>query len=218
MAVGSEGPSQPVAHRRLADGLEVAYRGWRLRWQVFPSGWVRLAWHGVRPSGSELAGLVLPFEEESIESLRFVGHGPSRVWGNRPQGRWGSHRREKRGAVEPRWAHEPQWRGYYRIRRAAVETSQGVLGLAFEDDSSVLGLFAPRFPDDAETARAEVHRPDGLAFVEGAPAIGTKFSSAEALGPEPELLPSELFHGVAWLWAGEPPEPPSRTNEGLFEP
>lgn len=219
VAVGSAEPSRPVAHRRLEDGLEVAYRGLRLRWQVFPSGWVRLAWHGVRSSEGGLAGLVLPFEEEAIESLRFVGHGPSRVWGNRPQGRWGSHRREKRGAVEPQWAHEPQWRGYYRVRRAALDTSRGVLGLAFEDESSVLGLFAPHFPGDAETARAEVHRPDGLAFVENAPAIGTKFSPSEELGPEPDLPPSELFHGAVWLWAGEPPrELPPRSNEDFSMP
>lgn len=208
----NEPPEQTSTHRFTHDrsvGVVTRYRATGdhhlelLRWQVFPSGWIRLSWQ-TRHDESALPGLVFPWAADVGRALRWIGSGPTRIWGNRPQGFWGRHRVSSRDAVAPQWGHEPQFHGYYAARQGLLETPHGDLHLMLEQDR-VLGLWRPAFPDDSETAVARTHDPDGFAVLESAPAIGTKFHPAEDLGPSSRPQGGKGLHrGAVWLHFGTP--------------
>ena len=169
-----------------------------LRWQVFESGWVRLSWQ-TRHRKQTLPGLVLPLSVDDIEQIRWLGPGPTRIWGNRPQGVWGRHHAQADGAVLPHQAHEPQFRGYYAARELEATTAQGTLHIVSELDR-IFAVGRPSFPEDSKEVLATEFSPDGLAILERAPGIGTKFHPAEDLGPQsrdPQL--DGLFRGAVWL-------------------
>ena len=75
------------------------------------------------------------------------------------------------------------------------------------EDDRILGLGRPSFPDDSKDAVAEVHKPDGFAVLERAPAIGTKFHPAEDLGPSSNLEERSGIHrGAVWIYPGPEPQ------------
>ena len=168
------------------------------RAQVFPGGWIRLSWQTLH-ADQALPGLILPLDIDGVEAFDWLGLGPTRIWGNRPQGVWGRWSLRAADAVAPHEAHEPQFKGYYAGRELRLETTDGALRLVSEEDR-IFGLGQVEFPDDAEEARAEVHRPDGLALLDAAPAVGTKFHAADQLGPQSRpALHDGLHRGAVWL-------------------
>ncbi|MEO1086232.1 MAG: hypothetical protein AAFY88_18495, partial [Acidobacteriota bacterium] len=160
----------------------------RYIWTVRPSGRVELAWRLLGSASAPVLGVVLASAPEDVAAMTWIGDGPSRQWGNRLHGTWGRY--SKRAADDPglRWAHEPKFRGYYRLGLASLDGSLDALGggpltLELDADSLFFGLFAPRFPEDSKTAVAVVHDPDGLAFLHRIPPIGAKQNSAADLSP-----------------------------------
>ncbi|MEM8931225.1 MAG: hypothetical protein AAGE94_08615, partial [Acidobacteriota bacterium] len=209
LATGESSP-RLVARRAIdrADrqGVELAFAGrlQRLRVETFPSGWTRLAWTLDEDRDEALPGIVLPIDESAVDRMRWLGLGPSRVWGNRRHGQWGVHSRRRAGGVGPRWGHEPQFRGYYAVRRAVFDGPAGTWTVQIEDPAIHLGLFAPPFPEDAEEATAPVHAPDGLAFLHRLPVIGTKFAPGGDLEPDDPLAdPRGLHAGAIWIAPGD---------------
>ena len=211
-AVGQTEPPRATASRRFLQGrsavVETRYAGdlMYLRWQVFPSGWIRLAWQTQTREGV-LPGIVFPLPVDEIDGWGWTGLGPTRVWGNRVHGIWGKHQNLAAAAVAPHQAHEPQFGGYYAARRGTLDTRRGEIQWVLEDDHRFFGLWQPLFPEDARDARAEVHQPDGFAILESIPSIGTKFHPAEDLSPNVETTrPGGLHRGAVWIYPGPTPE------------
>lgn len=209
-----DAPSALAATRsfrtHLSRGVEARYDDAsplrRLRWQVFPSGWVRLAWTLEGYGEDDLPGIVLPLDEAALRAVTWEGLGPVRQWRNRTAGVWGHHHEVWRRGGELldaglRWSHEPKLRGFYRARLATLHLEDADLTLAFEDDSMHLGLFRPRFPDDARDAVARVWEPEGVALLHRISAIGTKFHPADEISPPPPIHEGPRF-GAAWLFLG----------------
>lgn len=218
---------RPIARRAFETGRsrveELRFEGrlQRLRFEVFPSGWTRLAWtldedrEDEKPREGEvgeiLPGIVFPLGEGEIDSMAWIGL-DDRLWRNRVHGLWGPSAVTATADPGLRWAHETKFRGYYSARRARLDGSRGAFTLHFESDDVWLGLYAPRFPDDAEDARASVHAPDGLALVHRLPVIGTKFKPGPTLEPPwkrsaERLGPRGLWSGAVWIAPGDLPSP-----------
>ncbi len=208
---GQSDPPKATAGRSFLRGrtavVETRYEGdlEYLRWQVFPSGWIRLSWQA-RSREGQPPGLVFPWPIDEVDGWSWTGLGPTRVWGNRLHGIWGHYQQFAAPAVAPHQAHEPQFRGYYAARRGTLDTRRGEIQWVLEDDHRFFGLWQPLFPDDAEDARAEVHQPDGFAILEAVPAIGTKFHPAEDLMPSSTLPAVGLHRGAVWIYPGPTPE------------
>ena len=211
LPVATGEPSPTLVARRSIDapgrhGVELRFAGrlQRLRVETFPSGWTRVVWTLDEDRDDGLPGVVLPIDETAVDRVEWLGLGPSRVWGNRRHGQWGLHAANRADAVAERWGHEPRFRGYYAARRAVVHGPAGPWTLQVEDSAIHVGVFAPRFPDDAKEATASVHAPDGLAFVHHLPSIGTKFHAADALAPkDAEADPRGLHAGAVWIALGD---------------
>ena len=192
--------------RHWADGdahtVEVRYeRGLgALRWKFHPSGWLRLTYE-LRSSGKvPYFGVGFPVPDDDVRGFEWLGHGPARIWRNRREGGelkvWNKRRAE---AVGPTWAHEPVFAGYYGdVYWAKIEIGGSTLGVVLPDEL-VLGVGKITFPEDSKDAVAAVP-PGGLAILNGISAIGTKFHSADELGPQgqPHRIDG-TYRGTVWL-------------------
>lgn len=155
--------------------------GWT--WRLYPSGWLRLELEQTVDTLSEVVGFRFEASRDELSALRWLGGGPARVWRNRLRGpRLGIW--EKAAPSTPLTAaHEPKLEGFYAdVHWAEIETPAGDLLIVLESPEVFLGVFAPVFPEDSQDAVAVVP-PDGISFLHGISAIGTKFLPAAELGP-----------------------------------
>lgn len=204
---GSRLLDRPVVRHGPQDdgGYNIEARGpdgALLRWTLYPSGWLRLAWALPIDPDAELRGVVLPLAEAEVGAVTFLGRGPARIWNNRRAGgTLGVWRKVPAEDVAPRWAHEPHTAGFYADVHWAefelIKNSQ-TLTVVLEADDLDLGLFIPRFPDDAQEARAVVPTVDGVGFYHRISAIGTKFHTPDEISP-PRIEDTGLDRGVLWI-------------------
>ncbi len=191
-------PSGHVVEARYAKGFDF------VRWKLYPSGWLRLAYQYVVRGRLPYFGIALPLPAEEIESFEWLGHGPARIWKNRREGGvLGVWLKEAAASSPVTSAHESKLAGYYGgVYWARVRTSESLLTLVLADDLD-LGISTPAFPDDARDAVAAVPG-DSVTILNGISPIGTKFHPADELGPQGR--PHEvdgLYRGTVWLYAGE---------------
>lgn len=197
-----------VVESTFAAGLD------RVRFTLYPSGWLRLSYRYRSPAGSPFHGLGFTYPSDRVKRVDWLGDGPARVWKNRLEGgildRWHKVPSEETALTS---AAEPKLAGFYtNVYWAELRTEDGDLTLVFEDDA-YLGFLSPTFPKDARHARAEVPF-EGLTILHEIPAIGTKFHSPEELGPSGWRATTSGEHeGVVWLLAGSLREPRSRPQE-----
>ena len=178
----------------------------KVRWMLFPSGWLRFEFQYSAEGRAEFFGVRLDTPRENVERFRWLGGGPTRVWKNRLSGaRLGLWEKNPRLETLPTEAHEPKIAGFYaNVHWAELLTLDGSLTFAFESPDLFLGLFSPPFPDDAQGAVAAVPS-GGINFLHGISAIGTKFHAAAELGPESRPnVASGSYNGVVWLRASKP--------------
>ncbi len=188
------GTSQVAVRARYRGALDEA------TWTFHDQGRLRLEWT-VRAGRDDADYLGIRFDglEGRVRSLTWLGLGPYRVWRNRLAGGvlglWRTGWNDSVTGVDWRY---PELPGFYAgVRWASLATDEGDLTLA-PDPGLFLGVFAPRFADEARTAVAEV--PDGITVLHRISAIGTKFHRPEALGPAARHPPpAGTLGGGVWL-------------------
>lgn len=116
--------------------------------------------------------------------MKWLGKGPYRVWKNRLKGTqlgvWSNDYNDNIPGVT--WIY-PQFKGYYADWHWVVfDTSEGKISVFTETDNLFLGVYRPvNGPDPRST---ELVLPEsGISFLHAIPAISTKFTPAEQLGP-----------------------------------
>ncbi len=235
-------PSMVRHHAR--DGsyaVDVRYRSGltSAHWLLMPSGWLRLSYRFEAEGAKDFFGVRFDLAETTspsapsggtIEKVRWLGDGPSRVWKNRLSGGtlglWEktatavTHHLPPFGEASVEAAHEPELAGYYSgVVWAELTTAESRLFIALESsappeggkwDNIYLGLFSPtspgkgtdgNFPADARDAAAAV--PGGISLLHGISAIGTKFHPPEDLGPQSRrAVAAGAYHGVVWFHLG----------------
>jgi hypothetical protein len=204
LLAGAE-PWPAVTVRRYPDGAAEAVEAAAgdgppvLRWELYPSGWLRLGYRVDAAGPRDFLGVYFPLPEGSVRKLRWLGRGPARVWKNRLQGGtlgvW-----SKSGSTPPESPGEPKLEGFYAgVLWAEVETESAKLLVAFESPDLYLGVLKPVFPSDARSAVAAAP-PSGLGFYHEIPAIGTKFKEARELGPQSQpSVDDATYRGAVWL-------------------
>ena len=183
-----------IAYRREKKVLvpvEVAPSALKTQWHSLGNGAWRLDYSYELDGAFDLAGVRLLGPGTAFESKRWLGRGPYRVWQNRMEGGVLDVHELAYNDSTPgeSWAY-PEFNGFFRdwrwldVRTGAgrfiVENSSGVpyLGLGRVRDG-VYGLLD--LPDV------------GLAVLDVIPPIGTKFTTAEVMGPQSQ---TRTIHGV----------------------
>lgn len=158
-------------------------------WSFYPNGWAKLdisylpEEYDVR---FDYMGVDFSYPEELVEGVKWMGHGPYRVWKNRMQGvELGVHEKDYNTTMTgiPPLVY-PEFKGYHsNLYWAKINSKEQSFVVATETEDVFLRLYTPDQPEDADP-RLTPAFPDGdISFMQGISAIGSKTNDSWNLGP-----------------------------------
>jgi hypothetical protein len=170
-----DGPLQKITWSRSGDALLLSYQ---------------LAYEGV----VDIFGIQFDMPESALQSKRWVGRGPYRVWQNRLKGGiFDLHEVRYNDPVPGETYAYPEFKGYFgEWQWLELATTSGRIIVENVGAVPYFGLQRPQ-----GGANPVLDLPDvGLAFLSVIPAMGTKFDEPVVLGPQsqPRHL-SGMQHG-----------------------
>jgi len=162
----------------------------RVRWTMHGDGSLQLDYQYVLNGEFLYHGITFDHPEERMKSLRWLGQGPYRVWKNRTRGTWlGVHQVVNNNLqAGESWGY-PEFQGYFAgLRWATLETDAGSWSVASGDADHFLRI-----------GTAQINHPNtsgefpagDLSFLHAIPAIGSKFTAPEKMGPSGEPARAE---------------------------
>ena len=208
--IGGDSRVKQATTRRSDDGRSVQIRieyedaMRQATWTIYPTGWISLDYEYELNGQFDIFGVGFDYPESKMQSMRFLGAGPFRVWKNRLKGGtldvWSNQYKDDIPGVS--WDF-PEFKGYYRNWRWVVfSTEQGDITIVNATPELFLGVYRPN--DGPVPANTKLNVPEtGIAFLHGIPAIGTKFDKPEVLGPQSQKnKASGTYRGTVWFQFG----------------
>ena len=161
-----------------------------VKWTLFRNGQIKLETAAPHSKGSaEYLGINFAYPEENVKSIRWIGEGPYRVWQNRMRGpKFGVWEKDYNNTItghNPDGKLEyPEFKGYHaNLYAYQLSTSQGDFKVYTETPGLFFRLFTPENSPYVTDHLKAPFPPGDLSFLYKIPAIGTKFHSAESMGP-----------------------------------
>lgn len=153
------------------------------RWTISPDGDARLDYRFEGPGEVDLLGVDFDYPEEKMRSKQWLGAGPYRVWQNRLRGGsfelWENDYNDTIPGVS--WDF-PEFKGWFsRWEWMAFTTTEGRFALLNDGGHPFIGVYSPR--DGRNNPVLTLPRL-GIGVYQVIPAIGTKQSLPDALGPQ----------------------------------
>lgn len=159
-----------------ASGLEHA------RWTLRSDGSLRLDYSYDLEGEYVYHGITFAHAEDQMNSLRWLGEGPTRVWQNRLRGTTlGLHDTTRRD-LQPgeSWTY-PEFDGYFAgVREARLTTAAGPLTVLSPDADTWFRVGTPRI---SHPTTSPDFPPGDLSWLHAIPAIGSKGKPPEQAGP-----------------------------------
>ena len=158
-----DGPLRRVTWSRAGDALAMSYE---------------LAYDGP----ADVLGVGFAVPEEQVTGKRWVGLGPYRVWQNRLRGGVVDLHETAYNDSTPGQTYEyPEFKGYFSAWRwLSLQTRQGEIIVENTGNVPYFGLFKPQGGVSPVLDLPDV----GVAFLTVIPAMGTKFTLPDVLGPQ----------------------------------
>ena len=137
----------------------------------------------------DFIGLSFNYPEEKCKSVVWMGRGPYRVWKNRTKGsNIGVWEKEYNNTITGESFNEliyPEFKGYHgNLYWAKLKTTESDFMVISETPNLYFQLFTPEKPQKATPGTYPVFPEGDLSFLYEIPAIGTKFKTADKLGPK----------------------------------
>jgi hypothetical protein len=150
-------------------------------------------------------GITFDYPEDQVKSMKWLGHGPYRVWKNRLKGMelnvW---QKDYNNAITGyKWEY-PEFKGYHsNLYWAQFESREMPFTVATANEDMYLRVFTPEpAPQHRNTHPAF---PDGdLSLLFAIPPIGTKFREAKWFGPQSQKnMYNGTMDGTVYFYFGE---------------
>lgn len=154
----------------------------RARWTLRADGSLRLDYDYTLNGDFLYHGVTFSYPETQMNTLRWLGAGPTRVWQNRLRGTVLDVHEVKRTEFQSgeAWSY-PEFQGFFAgLRWARLETKDGPLTVTSASPEIYLRVGTPRI--DHQNTSVEFPAGD-LSFLHAIPAIGSKFVTPERTGP-----------------------------------
>ncbi len=173
--------------------FEILYLGYpkKIVWTLYKNGLLFLETSPIQPRLKEIdyVGISFKYSEEKCKSVSWMGRGPYRVWKNRIKGSnigvWG---KEYNNTITGESFNElkyPEFKGYHgNLYWAKLETTESPFTIISETPNLFFQLFTPDKPQKVQGGVYPPFPKGDISFLYEIPAIGTKFKSAEQLGPK----------------------------------
>jgi hypothetical protein len=170
--------------------VEPIYQGenqFSAKWIFTPGMPVQLIYSYSQKGLADMMGIGFDYPEEKITGIRWMGRGPYRVWKNRLKGQqFGVWHKSYNNTITGEDWHYPEFKGYHaECYWALIETKESSFKIINETAGIFLQLLKPAKPLHAANNNTSPPFPEGnIGLMSAIPPIGTKFQSADKLGPQ----------------------------------
>ena len=170
--------------------VEPVYEGesvFSLKWIFTPGLPVQLKYSYTQKGMADMMGIGFNYPEEKITGIKWMGRGPYRVWKNRLKGQqFGVWHTSYNNTITGEDWNYPEFKGYHdECYWAVMETKESSFKILNETDGVFLQLLKPAKPLHASNNNTSPDFPQGnIGLMSAIPPIGTKFQSADKLGPQ----------------------------------
>jgi len=157
------------------------------RWTMYPNGILKLDFSYWPGNYNRFMGINFDFPEENIKGMEWFGSGPYRVWKNRMKGNklnvW-SNTYNNTITGEGKLFY-PEFKGYFKnLYWVEINADPKPFRVYCASEDVFLRMLTPERPRNSSNPYIAPLFPDGnISFMHGITPIGTKFRSAEKLGP-----------------------------------
>ena len=180
---------------------------------MYPGGWLKLD-YDYTPSGElDFAGITFSYPENLVTGATLMANGPYHVWKNRLKGtQFGIYEKKYNNTITGQSWDYPEFKGYYsNFYAVEIQTKELPITVISATKDLFLHLFTPeaaKFSTPKTGVRGEVNPPfpaGNISFLNGISAIGTKFTKAEAEGPQSRknIYNGETLKGTLYFKFGE---------------
>jgi hypothetical protein len=182
-------------------------------WTMSRGGLLKLD-YDYTPKGSySYAGVTFSYPEELVTGAKLMSNGPYHVWKNRLKGtHFGVFDKKYNNTITGESWDYPEFKGYYsNFYAVEIETKGISITIVSATPDLFLHLFTPgeaKFSTRSTGVRGEVNPPfpsGNISILHGISPIGTKFTMAEAEGPQSQKnrYNGEMLMGTLYFKFGE---------------
>jgi len=179
-------------------------------WTMMKGGWLKLD-YGYSVKGSlDYTGITFTYPENLVTGAILMANGPYRVWKNRLKGtQFGVFEKKYNNTITGQSWDYPEFKGYYSNFYAVhIQTKELPITIVSATDDLFLHLFTPATATNLRGVRGGMIPPfpsGNISVLHSISPIGTKFSSAQAEGPQGEKnsYNGEFLRGMIYFRFGE---------------
>ena len=184
--------------------IEAGYSGplQKVFWTVDSNGGVRLDYCYRYDGPVELMGITFDYPEQMMESKRWLGEGPYRIWNNRVHGTTLNVWENNYNDPVPGESFEyPEFKGFFGgWKWAEFNTQEGKILVVNETFDKYLGVYVPR---DGSDALLYTFPETGLSILDVVPAVRNKVNATDLIGPSSRIQFAEgTRNGTIYLGFG----------------
>ena len=187
--------------------IEADFRGidsLHVKWTFTPGRPVKLEYTYSQSREVDFSGITFNYPEEKLEGISWLGRGPYRVWKNRLKGqRFGVWQKAYNNTITGQTWDYPEFKGYHAEVKWVVIENKECRYTVYSDSNMYLQMLHPGRESDAlKNNNVEPPFPEGsIGFLNAIPPIGTKFHSAEGMGPQGQKNPAagQPVSGILWF-------------------
>lgn len=206
---GSKSTLKQLNHYLLGEDLIVEplfnEPQFKVKWTFTIGKPVKLDYQYSSRGESDYTGITFNYPEEKVTGLTWEGRGPYRVWKNRLKGQqfgvW--HKAYNNTITGENWQY-PEFKGYHAdVYWATIENKESPFTVYTSQSGTFLEMLKPQKPAGANNENTNPPFPDGnIGFMDAISPIGTKFQSADKLGPQSQrnmMLNYTPVKGALWF-------------------
>jgi len=194
--------------------VELIYNnGCHATWTIFRGGWMKLDYDYTPDGMMDYAGITFSYPENLVTGATLLANGPYHVWKNRLKGvQFGIHEKKYNNTITGQSWEYPEFKGYYsNFYAVEIQTRELPVTIVSATDDLFLHLFTPeaaRFSTRQTGTRGEVNPPfppGNISFLHGISPVGTKFTMADAEGPQSQknIYDGETLKGTLYFKFGD---------------
>ncbi|WP_025146029.1 glycoside hydrolase family 2 protein [Pedobacter jeongneungensis] len=176
-----------AGHDYVVEPVYNSEAKFKVKW-IFSSGKpVKLDYEYSISREVDFMGITFNYPEENITGMKWEGNGPYRVWKNRLKGtKFGIWDNDFNNIITGESWHYPEFKGYYsNIYWVTIKNKQSPFTVYTSNKGTFFQMLKPEKAAGAKNDNTNPPFPDGdLGFLDAISPIGTKFQSADKMGPQ----------------------------------
>ncbi|MEO6733332.1 MAG: glycoside hydrolase family 2 TIM barrel-domain containing protein [Ferruginibacter sp.] len=171
--------------------IEPTYKGDSLhvKWVFQPGKLPKLEYSYITKDTADFMGITFNYPEANITGMKWMGRGPYRVWKNRLKGQQlGVWEKAYNNTITGENWRYPEFKGWHsELYWVKVQNNENDFTVYTDQQNIYLQMLEPARPKAAPNNNTVPAFPAGnIGFMHGISPIGTKFQSAQVMGPQSE--------------------------------